>query len=140
MILHCNYEELQALRSGARSLLDDHPENRCAVAVTDARRAGVEALLPQLIGDLDFRTLGELRNVESAIGAIVECLRAEMDTVVIATHPAHEYAVAAYFDYAHAFTVLGRLRELDHQMEAMIEVVIGGRPDETVIREFVFPD
>jgi hypothetical protein len=36
--------------------------------------------------------------------------------------------------------VLGRLRELDHQMEAMIEVVTGGHPDDTVIREFVFPD
>jgi hypothetical protein len=140
VILHCNYEELQALRSGARSLLDDNPENRCAVAVTESRRAGVEAVVPQLVGDLDFHTLGELRNVGSAVGAIVECLRAEMDAVVIATHPAHENAVAAYFDYAHAYTVLGRLRELDHQMEAMIEVVTGGHPDDTVIREFVFPD
>jgi hypothetical protein len=139
VILHCNYEELQALRSGARSLLDD-PDNPCAVAVTEAGRAGVEALVPQLVGDLDFHTLGELRNVESAVSAIVECLRLELDSVVIATHPAHEYAVAAYFDYAHAFSVLGRLRELDHQMEAVIEVVIGGRPDETAIREFVFPD
>jgi hypothetical protein len=140
VILHCNYEELQALSSGARSFLDENPENRCAVAVTEARRAGVEALLPQLEGDLDFHTLGELRNVDSAITTIVECLRAEMDSVVIATHPAHENAVAAYFDYAHAFTVLGRLRELGHQMEAMIEVVTGGRIDDTVIREFVFPD
>jgi hypothetical protein len=140
VILHCNYEELQALRSGARSMLDDNPENRCAVAAYESRKAGVEALLPYLEGDLDFRTLGELRNVSSAIGTIVECLRAEMDSVVIATHPAHENAVAAYFDYAHAYSVLGRLRELDHQMESMIEVVIGGRPDERVIREFVFPD
>ena len=140
MILHCNYEELQALRSGARSLLDDNPENRCAVAALESRKAGVEALLPHLEGDLDFHTLGELRNVATAIATIVECLRAEMDSVVIATHPAHENAVAAYFDYAHAYSVLGRLRELDHQMEVMIEVVIGGRPDERVIREFVFPD
>jgi hypothetical protein len=140
VILHCNYEELQALRSGARSLLDENPESRCAVAALESSKAGVEALLPHLEGDLDFHTLGELRNVASAIATIVECLRAEMDSVVIATHPAHENAVAAYFDYAHAYSVLGRLRELDHQMEAMIEVVIGGRPDERVIREFVFPD
>ena len=140
MILHCNYEELQALRSGARSLLGENPESRCAVASLESRRAGVEALVPRLVGDMDFHTLGELRNTSSAIGAIVECLRAEMDALVVATHPAHEYAVAAYFDYAHAYSVLSRLRELDEQMEAMIEVVIGGRPDERVIREFVFPD
>jgi hypothetical protein len=140
VILHCNYEELQALRSGARSLLDDDPASRCTVAAVESKRAGVEALLPHLAGDLDFHTLGELRNIASAVAAIVECLKAEMDSVVAATHPAHENAVAAYFDYAHAYSVLERLRELDEQMEAMIEVVIGGRPDDRVIREFVFPD
>jgi hypothetical protein len=140
VILHCNFEELQALRSGARSVLEDSSGSPCAVAITVEGRRGVESLLPRLDGDMDFHTLGELRNVEAAVSAIVDCLRAEMDSVVIATHPAHEYAVAAYFDFAHAFSVLGRLRELDHRMEAVIEVVIGGRPDETIIREFVFPD
>jgi hypothetical protein len=140
VVLHCNFEELQALRSGARSVLDEHSVSPCLVPITAEGRRGVESLVPRLDGDMDFHTLGELRNVESAVSAIVDCLRAEMDAVVIATHPAHEYAVAAYFDFAHAYSVLGRLRELDQQMEAVIEVVTGGRPDERVIREFVFPD
>lgn len=139
MILHCNYEEIQALRAGARNVLDPHPQGP-AVGLTEARRAGVEALLPQLEGDMSFHTLAEQRRVEASVGAIVESLRLEMDAHVVATHPAHEVAVAAYFDYAHALAVLGRLREVGRRMEAMIEVVSGGRPDDTLVREFVFPD
>jgi hypothetical protein len=140
VFLHCNFEEVQALRAGARNVLDATPESHCAVAVGDERKAGVEALLPRLEGDMSFHTLAEQRQVEAGVGAIVDCLRVEMDSYVVATHPAHEYAVAAYFDYAHALAVLGRLREVGKQMQAMIEVVSGGRPDEALIREFVFPD
>lgn len=139
MILHCNYEELQALRAGAHNVLEPHPQGP-SVPMTEARRSGVEALLPQLEGDMSFHTLAEQRRVEASVGAIVESLKLEMDAHVVATHPAHEAAVAAYFDYAHALAVHGRLREVGRQMEAMIEVVAGGRPDDSLVREFVFPD
>lgn len=140
MILHCSFEEIQALRAGARAVLDERPGNRCAVGAPRSGRRAVEALLPHLDGDLAFHTLAELRGVAGAVGAIVDCLRVEMDAFVVATHPAHEGAVAAYFDFAHALSVLGRLREMGAEMEALIEVVTGGPPDDVTSREFVFPD
>lgn len=140
MILHCNFEEVQALRAGARAVLEPSSGSPCAVAVPGAAREEVGALIPRLDGDMAFQTLAELKGVAAAVDVVVECLRVEMDAVVIATHPADEGAVAAYFDFAHALAVLGRLRAMATEMEAMIEVVTGGPPDETAIREFVFPD
>jgi hypothetical protein len=140
VILHCNYEELQALRAGARSILEPTPENTCGLQLSPAGRANVEALLPLLDGDLTFQTLAELQRASSAVVTVVECLRVEMDAHVISTHPAHEGAVAAYFDFAHALAVLGRLREAEHEMEAMIEVLTGGSDKERAVQEFVFPD
>jgi hypothetical protein len=87
-----------------------------------------------------FHTLAELQKVTAAVDTVVECLRVEMDSLVISTHPAHEGAVAAYFDFAHALAVLGRLRGAEHEMQAMIEVVTGGPANERSAREFVFPD
>jgi hypothetical protein len=140
VILHCNYEELRALRAGARSVLDSGPDSRCGLALSRIGRANVEALLPHLDGDMTFQTLAELQQATAAVDAVVECLRVEMDSLVIATHPAHEGAVAAYFDFAHSLNVLGRMREAEHEMEAMIEVVTGGPANERSAREFVFPD
>jgi hypothetical protein len=140
MILHCNYEELQALRSGVRSILEPTPENTCGLQLSPESRANVEALLPLLDGDLTFQTLAGLQLAIAAVVTVVQCLRVEMDAVVISTHPAHEGAVAAYFDFAHALAVLGRLREVEHEMEAMIEVMSGGVDKDRAAREFVFPD
>ena len=44
--------------------------------------ARVEALLPQLVGDLSLSTLHDLRQVQTAIHAIVTCLRIEMELTV----------------------------------------------------------
>jgi hypothetical protein len=140
VILHCNYEEINALRAGARTVLGRAPEGLHAVAAPPRGRAEVEALLPRLEGDFAFHTLSDIRRVEAAVDAIVSSLRAEMDALVLATHPAHEGAVAAYFDFAHALAVLGRLREMEGEMEAVIEVVTGTAADEDVAQEFVFPD
>ena len=140
MILRCNYEEVRALRSGARSLLEGHVNAAATVLAPSERRARVGALLPQLDGDLSLVTLLEVRGVWLAVHAIVESLRAEMEAVVLATHAADESAVAAYFDFAHALTVEFRLQEMASEMEALIELVTGEAPDESAERSFRFPD
>jgi len=48
--------------------------------------------------------------------------------------------VSAYFDFAHAFSVQGRLYEVGLEMEALVELVTGGPVTEDLARDFVFPD
>lgn len=140
MILHCNYEELTALRSGAGTVLRGDGAGPCAVAAPSRARERVEFLLPALEGDLSLSTLAEQEACEDAVRTILSCLRAEMDTAVVATHPAAEPAVAAYFDYAHVRAVLGRLEEMGVHMRALIEVVTGAPADEQAALTFAFPD
>lgn len=140
MILHCNYEELQALRSGAETVLRGDGPDGCVVAAPSRARARVEALVPTLVGDLSLSTLAEQEACEEAVRTILRCHRAEMDAAVLATHPAAEPAVAAYFDYAHTRAVLGRLAEMGEHMRALIEVVTGGPADEQASLTFAFPD
>ncbi len=141
MILYCNYEELLALRQGAHLLLlPTGAGGEYGVAAPSMHRTRVEALLPRLEGDVAIPTLAEQRVVEVAVRAIVECLRAEMETEVVTSHPADEGAVAAYFDYAHSLAVLERLHEMGSEMEALIEVVTGAPPDEHTAASFAFPD
>ena len=140
MILQCNYEELRALRSGARSWLESHPRESVAVAAPAPGRPEVEALVPYLDGDLAIPTLADQRVVESGLDAVVQLLRAEMELMVVETHPAHEGAVAAYFEFAHAYAVLARVREIGREMKALIEVVTGEPVSAEVARGFVFPD
>ncbi len=140
MILQFNYEELTALKAGARSFLGRDEESDSRVLAPPAERVRVEALLPRLEGDVSVPTLAELRAVRSAVDAIVECLRVEMESVVVATHAADEQAVAAYFDFAHALTVAHRLDEMASEMEAMIELVTGEPSTSATSRSFHFPD
>lgn len=140
MILHFNYEELRALRSGARTLLGRELGSSSPVLAPPESRARVEALESRLGGDLSLHTLEELRNVEVAVAAIVECLRAEMEATVVASHAAGEEAVAAYFDFAHALTAAHRLEEISDEMSALVELVTGRPPDAESRRAFRFPD
>lgn len=140
MILHVNYEELTALQSGARVFLDREEAGEGSVLAPCEERTRVEAVLPQLEGDLSFSTLHDLREVQVAIHAIVTCLRVEMEFAVVATHAADEDAVAAYFDFAHALSVSGRIDELASEMEALIELVTGAPPTDETSRSFLFPD
>jgi len=140
LILHCNYEELRALRSGGRSLLEESAEEPSYVLAPPEHRARVEALLPLLDGDVSVTTLAELTGVTLGVEAILEYLRAEMEATVIATHAADESAVAAYFDFAHVLTVLHRLNDLAAEMEAMIELVTGSPPDTETALTFRFSD
>lgn len=140
MILFLNFEEIRALSSGGRSLMDGDPESSASVLAPPEHRALLESFLPRLDGDLSLGTLLEVREAGKAIGAIVDHLLVEMVTTVVATHAADEQAVAAYFDYAHALTVSHRLSEIASEMEAVIELVTGAAPDEDVARTFRFPD
>ena len=49
-------------------------------------------------------------------------------------------AVAAYFDFAHSLSVLGRIQELGAEMEAMIELVTGAPATPEIAMDFQFPD
>ena len=140
MVLYISYEEVQAIRLGARSFLGDETHGVCAVATPPAARAEVSALVERLVGDLDVDTLAEQRALALALSSIVECLRVEMEALVGETHPAHEGAVGAYFDYAHSLSVLQRLREMGSEMEAMIEVMTGSPVDGVAEASFHFPD
>ena len=140
MIVHCNFEELTALKAGARQMLDGHAPERGVVAAPPEEREQVAALLPHLSGDWSIETLAEQKTLLSAVAAIVDTLRVEMETTVTTTHPANEGAVSAYFDFAHAFSVLSRLEEIGQEMVALIELVNGGPVTDELATEFVFPD
>lgn len=140
MILTCNYEEMIALDAGARAYLDSGSDPQSRVAAPSASRVAVESLLDQLDGDLSLTTLAEQMEVERAVVAVVDHLRTEMDARVLAAHPADEHAVGAYFEFAHALAVLGRLQQIGDEMTAMVEVMTGAPADEAAIVDFVFPD
>lgn len=140
MILRFNYEELTALRAGAEVFLDQGEAGGGRVLAPSEEHARVEALLPLLEGDVSLSTLDEVRNVKAAVGAIATMLQAEMESVVIATHPAGERAVSAYFDFAHVFTVAHRIEQVADEMEALIELVTGEPATAETARSFVFPD
>ncbi len=140
MILYCNYEEVTALAHGARAFLEEESTDERAVAAPSEARAAVEALVPRLEGDLSIETLAVQKRVQEALELIVEHLRLELETSVVASHAADEDAVAAYFGFAHALSVLSRVREMGDEMSAMIEVMTGRPPTERMEREFRFPD
>lgn len=140
MILHFSFEELAALRAGARTFLGSPGESAAPVAAPPVERERVEALLPRLEGAVRISTLHEQRAIHGAVEVIVDHLRAGMEILVTDRHPADEGAVAAYFDFAHALSVLARIREVGDEMEALIEVVTGAPPTEETARGFVFPD
>src|SRR5690606_9312430 len=135
-----NYEELTALRAGARSLLDGAEPAPGGVLAPPERRAQVESLVAKLDGDISLETLGEVRDLEVALDAVVSWLRVEMESAIVATHAAHEQAVASYFDFAHVFTVHHRVREMAAEMSALIELMTGEAPTPESTRSIHFPD
>jgi len=141
VIVTFSFEEIQALRHGGDVVLARDPgSGPVAVAAPPEARVRVESLLERLEGDLSMRTLAEQRRAQVAIGTIVRALLDRMHYEIDASHPASEPAVAAYFEYAHARTVLLRIREIGDHMTALIEVVTGAAPDDLVAESFAFPD
>jgi len=139
MILHCNFEELGALRQGANVLLGGSRGGEAPVAAPPDGREELESLMPRLTGDLAIETLAEQRQISKAVTFIVGCLREEMDLFIMTEHPADESAVASYFLYAHALAVLKRLSDMGQEMEALIEVVTGVPATEEAAETFLFP-
>ncbi len=140
MILHCSFEELTALRQGARMILRQGARGESPVVAPPEGRQEVAALLPRLSGDIAIETLQEQRSVLTALRTIVSRLKDEMDVSIVTTHPADESAVTDYFLYAHSLAVLARVSAMGEEMEALIEVVTGSPVTPTVAATFVFPD
>lgn len=183
MIFACNFEEVRALREGARALLDETGGAGPVVAppeppylaseltsgvvpglgailgsgltpgldaglesggepepISSAERAAVASLFPQLTGDLSFQTLAEQEAMERGVRAVVAHLRQTMESRIVATHPADEPAVAAYFDYAHALSVLHRMELTGREMHALYELVHGVPAGPVECHTFHFPD
>ncbi len=141
MILHCNFEELQALAAGAELVLSEESgrDDTIVVAPT-AVSAQIELLLPRLTGDLSIDTLAEQQGIRNAVAAICETLRMRLESRVLEYHPAHEEAVAHYFDFAHVRTVLHRLDVMGAEMRALVELLTGGPPTPEGATTVTFPD
>ncbi|NNF27526.1 MAG: hypothetical protein HKN73_09930 [Gemmatimonadetes bacterium] len=139
VVLRCSYEEGRALARGTEVVLS--PEDGTgSLLAPPVEIAAVESLARRLNGDLSVSTYGELEGVESALAAITDALGTHLDGLILATHPGGEEAVAAYFDYAHALTVLGRARELKAEMAALIELMTGSPVTKESAGSVSFPD
>src|SRR5690606_20812185 len=102
--------------------------------------AQVAMLQPRLNASLTISTLEEQRWIRRAVEAICAVLHERMDEKLLEFHPAHEEAVALYFDYAHAFGVLRRLDAMGAEMSGIIELMTGEPPSEQSARRISFPD
>ena len=139
MILHCTFEELRALASAGESVVSAaEAASAGAVSAPAEGVAKVEMLLPRLTGDFSIDTLDEQRRVRHAVSVIVNDLHSRLDQTIIEYNPAHEEAVALYFDYGHSRSVLHRLDLIGAEMEAMVDLITGGRPD--LGGSITFPD
>lgn len=141
MILSFNYEELRALEAGTEIFLSEHSGSTGGpVAAPSEALAGVERLRPRLDAAISIHTLADQRDLRKAIAAVAEELHERMEETVLRHHPAHEEAVALYFDYAHVFGVLTRLDQMGTEMHALIELMTGDPVSDEAARTVSFPD
>jgi hypothetical protein len=140
VILHCTYEELAALSAGGERVLAEAGSGVSVILAPPEVIADVEALLPRLAGDLSVTTIAEQQAVARAVTFIVAELKQRMDALVVETHPADEYAVGAYFDYAHALSVQDRVARLGAEMHAIADLLTGSPPSREIMRDFTIPD
>lgn len=140
MILHCTFEELSAMSAAAERVLAEAGSGATVVVAPPEIVADVEALLPLLSGDITLTTLAEQQSIARAVTYMVAELKQRMDAAVLEEHAASEYAVGAYFDYAHALTVQDRVMRVGAEMSAIIELMTGRAPTSESARTFEFPD
>jgi hypothetical protein len=139
MILHCNFEELRALASAGETVVSSaEAASAGAVQAPAEGVAKVEMLLPRLTGDFSIDTLDDQRRVRHAVSVIVNDLHSRLDQTIIEFNPAHEDAVSLYFDYGHSRSVLHRLDLMGAEMEGIVDLITGGRPD--LGGSITFPD
>lgn len=139
MILHCTFEELSALSSGAERVLSAE-EGQANVAAPPEAVAHLEALYPRLQGDLSINTLAEQRRVHSALEYLVLELRQRMERTVLERYVGADDAVNAYFDFANVLTVHERVRGMGREMTVLIELMTGAAPTPEAAATFTFPD
>ena len=139
MILHCNFEELAALTAAATRALERSAVPHGVMAPAQPLEE-LEALLPRLVGDITIESLAAHERIRRAVRALTDELRERMDATVLEQHPAAEDAVLAYFDYAHALSVLQRTDALGREMIALVEVLTGEPPASERAQRFTFPE
>jgi hypothetical protein len=138
MILHCSYEELNAVTAGIERMLAD--ADRGGVAAPPDVLPDIEALVPRLTGDIDLDSLTEQQSVERALEAILAAAREYVDEAILAEHPAAESSVQAYFDFAHTLTLRERVRCIGEEMRALIELMTGEPPSEETASSVQFEE
>lgn len=140
MILHCTFEELSALSAGAERVLAEAGSGASIVTAPPEVIADVESLVPRLVGDISVMTLAEQQSIARAVTFILAELKQRLDAQVLDMHPADEFAVQAYFEYAHTLTVQDRVMRLGAEMQAIIEVLSGAPATSDLARNFTIPD
>ena len=140
MILYCTFEELSALSAGGERVLAEAGSGNGIVAAPPEILADVESLLPRLNGDLSVTTLAEQQRIARAVTFIVAELKQRMDAMVLDMHPADEYTVQAYFEYAHALTVQDRVVRMGAEMQALISLLTGAPANSQTAQNFTIPD
>jgi len=129
MIVHCTFEELNALNAGIERIRAD--ADRGGVAAPPEVWPDIDALAPRLTGDFDVDSLADQQSVERALEFILAAAREYVDEMVLEQHPAAETAVQAYFEFANILTVHDRIRLIGFEMRALIELMTGEPPSET---------
>lgn len=137
MILHLSFEELRAIASAGELIVAGETRGGGVLAPPDWSDR-VEQLLPRLVGDVSIATLQDQRRIRETMGLVVGEMHRRLDLQIIETHPGHEEAVALYFDYAHARTVLHRLDLMGAEMEAIADLIAGA--DAAGRAGMTFPD
>jgi len=140
VILYCTFEELSALSAGGERVLAEAGSGNGIVAAPPEILADVESLLPRLNGDLSVTTLAEQQRIARAVTFIVAELKQRMDAMVLDMHPADEYTVQAYFEYAHALTVQDRVVRMGAEMQALISLLTGAPANSQTAQNFTIPD
>lgn len=140
MILHCTFEELSALSAGGERVLADAGAAGAVVIAPPEVIADVEALLPRLVGDISITTFAEQQSIARAVTFIVAELKQRMDVLILDMHPADEYTVQAYFDYAHSLAVQDRVIRVGAEMTAIFQLMLGRLPTAEDAKSFSVPD